>query len=214
MVGLFLRVSDWNVPPQINSLNRKKNMKRKVMVYLKAEFVPRAVNVDLWWTKWHRDRLFSKSFGFNLSASLHCCSILTHASTGGSTMGPLGVAILQRHNLIPSPDCFFISISASNCFTSYSYSQRNSPINAHVALCTSVPISILGEKSQEDLGFGRMAKFNFWFHLKYSLFRTGLNETLLKLEARVNWWYKFYEPIGQQNTWKRILTFRYKKCNN
>jgi hypothetical protein len=30
---------------------------------------------DLWWTKWHSDRLFSKHFGLPLSVSLHHCSI-------------------------------------------------------------------------------------------------------------------------------------------
>jgi hypothetical protein len=30
---------------------------------------------DLWWTKWHWDRLFSEYFGFPLSVSFHRCSI-------------------------------------------------------------------------------------------------------------------------------------------
>jgi hypothetical protein len=30
---------------------------------------------DLWWTKWHWDRVFSEYFGFSLSISFHRCSI-------------------------------------------------------------------------------------------------------------------------------------------
>jgi hypothetical protein len=30
---------------------------------------------DLWWTKWHWDRFFSKYFGFPLSISFHRCSV-------------------------------------------------------------------------------------------------------------------------------------------
>jgi hypothetical protein len=30
---------------------------------------------DLWWTKWHWDRVFSEYFGFLLSISFHRCSI-------------------------------------------------------------------------------------------------------------------------------------------
>jgi hypothetical protein len=30
---------------------------------------------DLWWTKWHWDRVFPEYFGFPLSISFHPCSI-------------------------------------------------------------------------------------------------------------------------------------------
>jgi hypothetical protein len=30
---------------------------------------------DLWWTKWHWDRVFPQYFGFPLSVSFHWCSI-------------------------------------------------------------------------------------------------------------------------------------------
>jgi len=30
---------------------------------------------DIWWTKWHSDRLFSKHFDLPQSVSLHHCSI-------------------------------------------------------------------------------------------------------------------------------------------
>jgi hypothetical protein len=53
---------------------------------------------DLWWTKWHWDRFFSESFGFPLSVSFHRCSIFTHVSSGGRTMGPLEAAVPQRHS--------------------------------------------------------------------------------------------------------------------
>jgi hypothetical protein len=43
---------------------------------------------DLWWTKWHWDRFFSVFFCFPLSRSFHHCSIFTHVSSGGRTMGP------------------------------------------------------------------------------------------------------------------------------
>jgi hypothetical protein len=45
---------------------------------------------DLWWTKWHWERVFSESFGFPLSISFHRCSILTRVSPGGWTRGLLG----------------------------------------------------------------------------------------------------------------------------
>jgi len=36
--------------------------------------------LDLWWTEWHCDKLFSKYFSFPLSVSLHHCYIVTHLS--------------------------------------------------------------------------------------------------------------------------------------
>jgi hypothetical protein len=51
---------------------------------------------DTWWTKRHYDRLFSESFGFLLSISFHRCSIFTHVSSGGWTMGPIAAAVPQR----------------------------------------------------------------------------------------------------------------------
>jgi hypothetical protein len=57
---------------------------------------------DVWWTEWHWDRFLSESFGFPLSVSFHRCSIFTHVSSGGWTMGPLAAAVQQRHSLTPS----------------------------------------------------------------------------------------------------------------
>jgi hypothetical protein len=53
---------------------------------------------DLWQTKWHWVRFFSESLRFPLSLSFHHCSIFTHVSSGGQTMGPLVAAVPQRHS--------------------------------------------------------------------------------------------------------------------
>jgi hypothetical protein len=45
---------------------------------------------------------FSEYFRFPLSVSFHRCSIFTHISPGGCTMGPLAAAVPQRHGLTPS----------------------------------------------------------------------------------------------------------------
>jgi hypothetical protein len=55
---------------------------------------------NLWWTKRHWDRFFSRVLRFPLSISLHCCSIFTHVSSGWSKMGPLTA---QFHRDIISP---------------------------------------------------------------------------------------------------------------
>jgi hypothetical protein len=34
-------------------------------------FSPRSIQWDLWWAKWHWDRVFSECFGFPLSISFH-----------------------------------------------------------------------------------------------------------------------------------------------
>jgi hypothetical protein len=48
---------------------------------------------DLWWTKWHWDKLLSELFSFPLSVSFHRCSIFTHVSCGRWTVGPLAAAV-------------------------------------------------------------------------------------------------------------------------
>jgi hypothetical protein len=53
---------------------------------------------DLWWTKWHWDKFFSKPL-FPLSISFQHCSIFTHISSGGWTMGPLVATVPQTHSL-------------------------------------------------------------------------------------------------------------------
>jgi hypothetical protein len=42
--------------------------------------LPRQFMWDLWWTKWHWDRVFSQRFDFPLSISFHQCSILIFLS--------------------------------------------------------------------------------------------------------------------------------------
>jgi hypothetical protein len=37
--------------------------------------IPHQSMWDLWWTKWHWDRVFPEYFGFPLSVSFHRCSI-------------------------------------------------------------------------------------------------------------------------------------------
>jgi hypothetical protein len=54
---------------------------------------------DLWWTKWHWDRFFSKSFGFLLSISFLRCSIFIHMSPGVWTKCPLGAKF--RRDTVP-----------------------------------------------------------------------------------------------------------------
>jgi hypothetical protein len=53
---------------------------------------------DLWWTKRQWDRFFSEFFGFPMSVSFHCGSMLTHiiwGGRGGQTVGPM-MAAIQR----------------------------------------------------------------------------------------------------------------------
>jgi hypothetical protein len=54
----------------------------------------------LWWTEWHWDRFCSEFFGFTLSVSFHCGSLLIY-HVGGWTVGPF-VATVQRDCLTPS----------------------------------------------------------------------------------------------------------------
>jgi hypothetical protein len=55
---------------------------------------------DLWWTKCHKDRLFSEFFHF--LCQYHCTVALhIHMSSGGWTIDPL-VAAVQRRSLNPS----------------------------------------------------------------------------------------------------------------
>lgn len=50
---------------------------------------------DLWLIEWHSEWFFSESLGFSLSLSSHCCSIATHGSSIGCTLGPLAAAVPQ-----------------------------------------------------------------------------------------------------------------------
>jgi hypothetical protein len=63
---------------------------------------------DLWFTKWHWDRVFSQFFGFALSVSFHRCSILIYhhpmscdtpdQAAHFRTLSPkLGASSLTRH---------------------------------------------------------------------------------------------------------------------
>jgi hypothetical protein len=47
--------------------------------------------------KWNWDRFFSKFFSF-LSISFYCCSIFTHVSFRGQTIGPLVATVLLRQS--------------------------------------------------------------------------------------------------------------------
>jgi hypothetical protein len=53
---------------------------------------------DLWWTKWHWDRFFSKFFGFPLSISFCHCSIFTYVIWGMDKGSVRGLVPL-RHSL-------------------------------------------------------------------------------------------------------------------
>ena len=44
---------------------------------VESQLQSRPIHWDFWWTKLHWCSLFSKYFGFTLSASLHECFILT-----------------------------------------------------------------------------------------------------------------------------------------
>jgi hypothetical protein len=44
---------------------------------------------------------FSQSPSVSTVISFHRCSIFTHVSSGGRTMGPLAAAVPQRHSLTP-----------------------------------------------------------------------------------------------------------------
>jgi hypothetical protein len=48
---------------------------------------------NLWWTKWHWDRVFTEYFGFSLSVSFHRCSI-----TRKKEKKKLNIFITRLHN--------------------------------------------------------------------------------------------------------------------
>lgn len=45
-----------------------------------------AVTFNLWWTKWHQARFFSKHFSFMLFLSFNQCSSLIHSSNYGAIL--------------------------------------------------------------------------------------------------------------------------------
>jgi hypothetical protein len=51
-------------------------------VTVKAGFVSGQSMWDLWWTKWHWDRVFSEFFGFAVSMSFHRSFILIYHLRG------------------------------------------------------------------------------------------------------------------------------------
>jgi hypothetical protein len=61
-------------------------------------FAPKSVQWNLWWTKCHWDRFFSKFFGSPLSRSFHCCSAFIHLSSGRLTMGTLVATVPCRQS--------------------------------------------------------------------------------------------------------------------
>jgi hypothetical protein len=64
---------------------------------------------DLWWTKYHWDRFFSKFFHVPLSVSFHHCFIFTHVSSRGWTTGLLAATVpLRQSPPITTITMFFI----------------------------------------------------------------------------------------------------------
>jgi hypothetical protein len=67
----------------------------------RPRFTPRAVHVGFVVEIVALGQVFPKPFGFSLSVSLHLCSIFTHVSAGGWTLGLLAATMSWRHSLTP-----------------------------------------------------------------------------------------------------------------
>jgi hypothetical protein len=63
--------------------------------------VPRSVDVGFVVDKVALGQISLRIFRFPLSISFHRCSIFTHISSGGWTMGLLAASVPQRHTLTP-----------------------------------------------------------------------------------------------------------------